>query len=342
LMSVPNGLLTIERVFDDLASPKTYVYSLENSLSLGTIACAITSPTAGATVTQGTPVTIAGTITTAGTVVVKLGSTTLGSATMAGLNWSYSWTPQVGDVGAQTLNATATASVGGGTGNAPGVAITVASVAASPLTIMAGHIRAGYSGDVGLTTTSWQDQGPNTRHLSGTCSLLSAALGGKNVAQFNGSSQKLEAAFSVPAPGTSPTFVWAIARNDFDAGFECIVSMGAANEMAFLKDFPAQVCTVTPGFGIRHANGFTVGAWKRARAGFTNSASDYAQVGSGAAVTGAPAANTAGDGIHLGFSNGTYSRITLAEVWVFDQDPGPTNLAALDAWASAKYGTSFP
>lgn len=90
------------------------------------IACAITSPTAGATLTQGTPFTITGTINTPGSVVVKLGSATLGSATMAGLNWSYSWTPLVGDVGAQTLNATATATYGGVTGNAGGVSITVA------------------------------------------------------------------------------------------------------------------------------------------------------------------------------------------------------------------------
>jgi hypothetical protein len=121
-MTVPSGLLTIERILRNGA----YIFSLENSISSGSLACAITSPTAGASLSQGTPVTITGTISVPGTVVVKLGGVTLGSATVVGFNWSYSWTPQVGDVGAQTLNATVTASVGGGTANAPGVAVTVA------------------------------------------------------------------------------------------------------------------------------------------------------------------------------------------------------------------------
>jgi lysophospholipase L1-like esterase len=98
--------------------------------------CAITSPSAGATVSQGTPVQITGTISQAGTVVVKLGAAVLGAATIAGLNWSFSWTPQVGDIGSATINAVGTATVTGSVDTAPGVTVTVA--AASDPTNLAG------------------------------------------------------------------------------------------------------------------------------------------------------------------------------------------------------------
>ena len=76
-----------------------------------------------------TATTITGTISNSGTVVVKLGSTTLGSAIISGLNWSYSWTPTLAQLGsAQTLNATVTATIGGATANASGVLINVAMI----------------------------------------------------------------------------------------------------------------------------------------------------------------------------------------------------------------------
>jgi hypothetical protein len=82
-------------------------------LSYPGFSCAITSPAAGAGLTQGTPVTITGLV--FGAVVllqVKLGPTVLGAASIVGNTWSYVYTPQAGDVGAQTINATATNSVG--------------------------------------------------------------------------------------------------------------------------------------------------------------------------------------------------------------------------------------
>jgi lysophospholipase L1-like esterase len=125
-MSATIGVLTIEKLVDGKASPPLYLYSLTNSIQGSVaIACAITSPLPGDLVTPGIPVTITGTITTAATVVVKLGSTTLGSATVVGLNWSYSWTPQAGDVGARLVNAVATNNIDSSVASAPGVAITV-------------------------------------------------------------------------------------------------------------------------------------------------------------------------------------------------------------------------
>jgi lysophospholipase L1-like esterase len=131
-----------------------------DALNLGTtIGVAITSPLAGATVTAGIAVVITGTISQAGTVAVKLGSTVLGAATIVGLTWSYTWTPQLADIGAQTLNATATA-VAGSTGDASGVAVTVAF---SP------------AGMAGLTF--WLDGGQSTFSDTGSSVPATAPLG---------------------------------------------------------------------------------------------------------------------------------------------------------------------
>ena len=90
------------------------------------IACVITSPAPGATLTVGVPTSITETISQAGSVVVNVGSVALGAATVVGLTWSCAFTPTLPELGAQTIGATATATVGGATGAAPGVAVTVA------------------------------------------------------------------------------------------------------------------------------------------------------------------------------------------------------------------------
>ena len=109
----------------------------------------ITTPTAGAALTQNTPVTISGTISAAGTVNVYEGAVLLGAATISGLTWTYSWTPQAGDVGAQTINATAV--IGGASVNVIGVPVTVAAYnfAADPQLL--GRWKAGSLADMSVS-----------------------------------------------------------------------------------------------------------------------------------------------------------------------------------------------
>jgi len=152
-MTVASGVLTIERQLDASEEPTIYLFSLLNSVAGSAVAedgalvtvsglplvtasgaqlikaqaafsCAITFPLASGQALQGTPVTITGTVSKTSTVQVYLGATLLGAATMSGLTWSYTWTPLAGDVGAQTINATAT-DAGSATSVAPGIAITV-------------------------------------------------------------------------------------------------------------------------------------------------------------------------------------------------------------------------
>lgn len=119
-MTVDIGLLTIEKVFDDKATPRSYVFSLANSVPIPPpdIVLTITSPEEGEEFDEGDEVTITGTLNVAGTVVVKKGAAVLGAATVVGLNWSYSYTFVHADSGDVTFNATATANIGGSTDDA--------------------------------------------------------------------------------------------------------------------------------------------------------------------------------------------------------------------------------
>lgn len=95
---------------------------------------AITSPIAGSTVGVGYPYEIEGTISAPGTVVLRLADgTVLGSAIVTGLDFSLAWTPLVGELGAQTIIAIATATSGGATATSPGIAVTVTN--ATPLSL---------------------------------------------------------------------------------------------------------------------------------------------------------------------------------------------------------------
>src|SRR6478752_4945014 len=114
--------------------------------------------------------------------------------------------------------------------------------------------------------------------------------------------------------------------------------------MALLQDSgTGEVCLFnSASFGPRHAGGLTLGSSKRVRASFTGTGTNLVQAGSGTAVTGAAAGNTAGTGIYIGASNGSFAANTYLEVWLFDQAPTTQNLTDLDAWATSKYSTSFP
>lgn len=126
-MPTTQGVLTIERFI----SPGLYVFSLLNSVqgSAGvTIAAAITSPAAAASLTQGVPVSVAVTTTTAASgVVFKVNGTAVAAMAGSGTSWSYSWTPLAGDIGSPSLTAVATDLSSGSVGTSAAVVVSVAS-----------------------------------------------------------------------------------------------------------------------------------------------------------------------------------------------------------------------
>jgi hypothetical protein len=319
--------------------------------------CAFTSPAVGATVTQGTPVTITGALSAGAAVVqVKLGSTLLGSAAIDGLTWSYTWTPQSGDIGAQTLNAVATAP-SGAIAVAPGVAITVASgftgdfaalAVSFGLTVRA-HYRSdlGVSGTTGAGKTTWANQSGSASAVTVTGSQADgigtpgAAVNGMTSLVLNGTSQA--GAYTMPAqsaPATTNFHKWWVGRQ---------TAFSSANWLLFGSQCGAINNDVTPKANIYQYNsglganvsGAVINQWYRGYLSYTGSASDTIRYGahtaSGATSNTAPSTSRS-IACDLGGTNRVaYEFLDLMELegtqanfFLFDAAAGP---AARTFWA---------
>lgn len=84
----------------------------------------ISSPTAGASLTEQSATTITGTISRDGTVAIYEGAVLLGMAVVTGFAWSLPWTPQHADIGARIITAHAV-DAANGTISEASVAVTV-------------------------------------------------------------------------------------------------------------------------------------------------------------------------------------------------------------------------
>lgn len=290
--------------------------SMPLPISINTFfACAIASPLPGDTVTQGTPVAITGTISKGAVVVqVKLGATVLGSASIVGLTWSFSWTPQVGDVGAQTINVVAT-SASAEVATAPGVAVTVASSAFSgdfaALAVSYGlAVRADYRGDMGVSGTqgsgkaAWANQtgdysamgfGASTNGIG----TVGAGLNSKASVITNGVSQwGIYTAPSAVAPATTNSHIWSIER--YPSAPASVGYMHSANgvtlNQAASQANPAANVSLTCGSAGPTTTGVVLNQWYRSRASFVGGGAnaDLLRIGAHAPAGIATSNTTAG------------------------------------------------
>lgn len=338
-----------------MAKPRLYSAMPLPILAGIAFACAITSPAPGATVTQGTPVTITGTLTASAVVVqVKLGAIVLGSASIVGLTWSYEWTPQSGDVGAQTINATAT-SASGTPATAAGVAVTVVSSAQTPLTLITSvAVRQWLEGHQGVTNVSgaasaWDDFSVNSYHVTqGTPSsrpaintadatlnnlqtLTSDVTGAQilsNAAMPNGGTMWISAVIKL-VTHISPRMIWGSKVGDaVEAGeFYCATSPN-------LAQYNGNSLNRNPNGGL------PAGTWGRVEMLFSTTGSYLkcrgtlvntdANVGSNS-NTGCGIFGSQGGGA-LGANVAIYGRVVCAA------EPTGPEKAALDAYWQAKCG----
>lgn len=97
-----------------------------NAAVAAAITCSIDAPTAAASLQMGVPVVISGSMSKDGSVLVSVGATVVARVNGTALGgWSTSYTFPYTSLGAQAIHAVATATVGGGTGNATDVAVTI-------------------------------------------------------------------------------------------------------------------------------------------------------------------------------------------------------------------------
>jgi len=280
-------------------------------------------------------------------VIVKLGSTTLGSATIVGLDWSYSWTPQSGDIGAQTINATAT-STEGATGNAAGVAVTVVSNA-SPLTIISSvPVRLWLRADLGVTiatgVSSWVDQANSvafTQATGGaqpTRNAADSSLNNQATISGDGVNDYLSGAPTIAASywRCSVAKYNASAVNDrlLDSVGHCtLLGQGSPNVVLFEQG----------GSNTSANNGFgSTGTWKRVLEQQSNATTDRLKIGS-VPATGTALGRTASSstmtifaGAAAFFANGAF-----AEIIITDGIPTPTEQTNIDTYLTNRYLASI-
>jgi hypothetical protein len=316
-----------------------------------TFACAITSPAPGASVTQGSPTTITGTLTGAAVVVqVKLGAVVLGSASIVGLTWSYSWTPQSGDLGAQTLNATAT-SAGGAQASAAGVAVTVQ--ANSPAGILGSQpawwldASAGTLTDAGGGVCSqWADSSTGHTAVNFTFSgaqrptIISGGLNAKNTLRFSTSQRGGNASFVTPAPGTTPSYFCAIAKEIVIQNPGIICSRGSSGTVSNTYFNGAVMLDANPTPGPMSAANLTANTWHRIEWLESNSASNYCEINGSAGSLGNAGNNTC-TGVYLNSNyDGSlgYGNWEFAEIFQWHGVPSAPQRATLAAYFSSKWG----
>lgn len=207
-----------------------------------------------------------------------------------------------------------------------------------PGVVMSGHIFAGYIPDAGLSSTGWIDQGPGAHNLTGTCTVLSAAVNGQNAAKFNGTSDVFSVAASIAAPATTNLWRYTVLKIDTYVANSPVVALGTLNQMSIIMH------TSTPqlsqfgngAFGNVNAGGASTSAYKLIRSKYTGSTSDSIQCGGAAAVTGTSCSNVVGNNIRMGNGNGSFGHVSIAEDWIFTADPG----SSLDTYYSAKFGAA--
>ncbi len=194
----------------------------------------------------------------------------------------------------------------------------------------------------------WPDASGNGFDLTQAVALSQPTWGaatgpnGQPAVLFDGVDDRLfNVLLDLPAPATTPTFYWGVYRQVTWTLNDRFYGAGAGNNGMVLRQ-SAVTPTVEQADNIT-ANGngaFTVNTYFRVEVLFNNAVTDYIKVGS-TATTGTSAGNIdplatfsmGSDGPGVFFGN-----IQVCELWIFNTLPTTAQLAALDAYAAARYG----
>lgn len=191
----------------------------------------------------------------------------------------------------------------------------------------------------------WENQAAATDAQQLTAAVqpgyATAVLNGHNVVSGNAADRFLSAAIALPAPGTTPTWIFAVFRQTGWVNGHRLFAGSAATS------FKVGGSTTTPSMNLNNTNAgplngaATVNSWFRMRALFNNATSDYLRIGSTNA-TGTNLGNATASAIGLfGLSGGgSYGAYSLACIGVWNGEPSAGELSALDTWVTAEFGGS--
>ena len=235
------------------------------------------------------------------------------------------------------------------------VDIVASESAVTPLTLVAGaDLLQWCRPDLGLTIGvgfDWQDQHTSNKDYTNAAAAagpsLNATDGPNSTAAlvFDGAAQSCTAALQLPAPGTTPTLVWMLLRQDAWVSNENVISgnggpvIRQSNSSPNLRLFNGSLAGENSQAGI--------GVWRRVAAWYSNSTSDFIRVRA-TTTTGTSAGNNADSTAQrrLGANAGltTFTAMSIADIVYAkpaNQADALTMVALLDSdYGIPRYGTA--
>lgn len=227
----------------------------------------------------------------------------------------------------------------GGGGDAP----------ATPATILGSALLQWCRSDLGITigtgVSAWADQSAGAKHYTqGTgaaqpsYSASDATLGNRPSLTFDATDDYLQSALQLPAPGTTPSLLWMILKQNAWTLNNNVVS-GDGSIVIRQSSTSPQVRVFNGVLGPVSGLG-VIGTWVRLAAYITNSVNDYIVVKGSGVLNGTNTGNqsdaTAVRRIGTNAAVSTFTSITVAEIVYANSD---AQLAALDAYGTALYGS---
>lgn len=195
----------------------------------------------------------------------------------------------------------------------------------------------------------WPDASGNGFDLTnavGAEQPLWTAAGGPNgnpTVLFDGDDDFLSnALLDLPAPGTTPTFYWAVLRQVTWVLDHTIADTPLASLSFYQGSAAAPNVRQFNSNEVNENSGAPLGEYKRCEVYFSSSVADYIKAGS-TTVTGAdagnsePAASFALGGLTALFR----SNVEVCEFWIFNFLPSAAQLASLDAYVLNRYGVGL-
>lgn len=310
----------------------------------------LTAPANNANVFNGIAVTVSATSTDLDLDrmdwVIDPGGSEVVVATDAASPYSQSWTPTGVTDGAHTLVARAVR--GGQSTDSASITINVGEVlhtlVSSVTCLRAWQSDFGVHNSGSGTCDSWVDQKSSVSwgQVTGTRmpAIISNAIGTHPALRFDGVDDTLVENLNLPAPGTTPTFIWSVFKQLGWGATRFIFASGASggSSLSILQHTSTpNLCIFNGSFGTDNS-GAPISSYVVSEAWFNNAASDYLKVGT-TTQTGIAGNTDPPLGWNCGaVLNGSFAaNVEVVACLLFSGKPSGAELAALSAAASAMY-----
>jgi hypothetical protein len=194
--------------------------------------------------------------------------------------------------------------------------------------------------------SAWNDISGNGLHYTqatGGARPLYDATGGPNgtpIVRFDSSSRSLDSALDLPAPGTTPTTIWAIIRQVTWVSIARILDSTTpiSNHLLWQRLSADRISMGTT--ATNQNNAALVGTWARFENYWSGSAADYIKL-IATPATGGTGATDASVGRRIGSPGGGGAVFDIAELLYINRALTADEKTQLDAYCTARYGAGL-